>query len=98
MENEKIITHVEISINPVFLEEVLQKAKVTRDAILLEEGTESFTLTRKKEEPNTLVIFAIYKSKELYDWHLEQAYVKSFFELLNGKLLSTPITNRLEAI
>ncbi|MCD1117612.1 putative quinol monooxygenase [Chryseobacterium turcicum] len=99
MENlERIITHAELTINPEFIDEVLIKAKTTRDEISLEEGTEIFKLTRKKDEPNTLVIFAVYKSKELYDWHLEQVYVKTFFSFLTNKLLEAPIANQLEEI
>ncbi|MEP6928478.1 MAG: hypothetical protein ABI850_00645 [Flavobacterium sp.] len=90
MENNKIITHVELAVNPKFIDEVLSNAIQTKDLILLEEGTEIFKLTRKKEEPNMLVLFAVYTSKELYDWHLEQVYVKSFFQFLDGKLLDAP--------
>lgn len=90
MKNDKIITHVELPVNPEFIEEVISNAIQTKDLIILEEGTEFFKLTRKKEEPNTLVIFAVYKSKELYEWHLEQSYVKSFFGFLNGKLTAAP--------
>lgn len=98
MKTEQVITHVELTIHPDFIEVVLAKAKTTRDAILLEEGTEAFHLSNKKNETNTLVIFAIYKSQQHYEWHLEQEYVKGFFEFLNGKILSATITNRLEAI
>jgi quinol monooxygenase YgiN len=98
MKNNKIITHVELCVNPEFIDEVVPKAIETKDLILLEEGTEIFTLTRKKEEPNTLVIFAVYTSKELYEWHLEQIYVKSFFGFLAGKQLSAPVVTYLTEI
>lgn len=98
MKNNKIITHVELSVNPEFINEVVPKAIETKDLILLEKGTEIFKLIRKKEEPNTLVIFAVYTSKELYDWHLEQSYVKSFFGFLAGKLLAAPVVTFLSEI
>lgn len=98
MKNDKIITHVELSVNPEFIEDVISNAIQTKDLILLEEGTEMFSLTRKKEEPNTLVIFAVYTSKKLYEWHLEQMYVKSFFSFLNGKLLGIPKVTYLETV
>jgi len=94
----KIITHVELSINPELIEEVIQKAKITRDTILLEDGCEAFNLTRKKEEPNTFVIFAIYTSKQSYDWHLGQDYVKSFFGFLEGKLMLAPTVTYLTEV
>lgn len=90
MTNEKIITHVELTVNPELIDAVLSNAIQTKDLILLEQGTEIFKLTRKKEDPNTLVIFAVYTSKELYEWHLEQEYVKSFFIFLEGKLTALP--------
>lgn len=98
MKNNKIITHVELPVNPEFIDEVISNAIQTKDLILEEEGTEIFKLTRKKEDPNTLVIFAVYTSKELYEWHLEQSYVKSFFNFLNGKLLGIPKVTYLEEI
>lgn len=98
MKNDKIITHVELSVNPEFIEEVISNAIKTKDLIVLEEGTEIFKLTRKKENQNTLVIFAIYTSKELYEWHLEQVYVKGFFSFLDGKLLAAPRMSHLEEL
>ena len=98
MKNDKIITHVELLVNPAFISEVLVNAAAVRDIILLEEGCEAFNLTRKKDEPNTLVIFAIYASKGTYDWHLEQDYIKTFFGYLNGKLLAPPTVTYLEEV
>jgi quinol monooxygenase YgiN len=94
----KIITNATLKIDPEFINEVLPLAIETRNQILLEEGCESFVLMRKSEEPNTLVIFAIYTSKQTYDWHLEHDYVKSFFAFLNGKLIAAPEVTYLEEI
>ncbi len=94
----KIITNAALKINPEFIEEVLPLAIETKAHILLEEGCENFVLMRKTEEPNTIVIFAIYTSKETYDWHLEQDYIKRFFTFLNGKLIAPPELTYLEEI
>lgn len=98
MKNDKIITYVEMTVNPDYIEAVLVLADKTRKAILLEEGCEAFNLTRKKEEPNTLAIFAIYRSKDSYEWHLEQDYVKSFFGFLESKLMSAPAVTYLAEV
>lgn len=90
MKSKKIITHAEITVIPKVMQEVLPKARTTREQILLEEGCETFILTTKKESENTLVIFAVYTSQQTYDWHLEQAYIKEFFGFLNGKLMAEP--------
>ena len=97
MKNE-IITNAVLKIDPQFINEVLPFAIETRNHILLEEGCESFILMRKKDEPNTLVIFAVYTSKQTYNWHLEQDYVKRFFAFLNGKLTDAPEVTYLEEI
>jgi quinol monooxygenase YgiN len=94
----KVITNAALKINPEFIEEVLLLAIETKVPILLEEGCENFVLMRKTDEPNTIVIFAIYTSKEWYDWHLEQDYVKRFFSFLNGKLIAPPELTYLEEI
>lgn len=94
----KIITNAALKINPEFIAQVLPLAIETRNHILLEEGCENFVLMRKTEEPNTIVIFAVYTSKETYDWHLEQDYVKRFFDFLNGKLIAPPEVTYLEEI
>lgn len=98
MESNKIITHVELPVNPEFAKEVLFSANQTKDLILLEDGTEVFVLTQKVEDPDTLVILAIYTSRELYEWHLEQVYVKSFFSFLGGKLLGAPKVTYLKEV
>jgi quinol monooxygenase YgiN len=98
MKSEKIITHAKITINPKFLQEILPKAKETREKILLETGCETFILTTKKENENTLVIFAVYTSQQTYDWHLEQDYVKSFFGFLDGKLENVPAVTYLKEV
>ena len=98
MKNDKIITHVELTINPDFMEDVLPLADKTREIILLEEGCESFMLMRKSDESNVLVIFAIYTSPQTYDWHLEQEYIKTFFAFIEGKLIKKPRMCYLKAL
>jgi len=94
----KIITNATLKIHPNFIDEVLPFANETRSLILIEEGCETFMLMKKAEEPDTIVIFAVYTSKEAYDWHLEQYYVKNFFAFLQGKLIAEPEVTYLEEI
>ncbi|MCX2492843.1 antibiotic biosynthesis monooxygenase [Pedobacter sp. PF22-3] len=98
MKSEKIITHVIIDINPDCIKEVLSGAKVTRDKIMVEEGCEVFNLTIKKDNPFTLVVFAVYTSEKTYQWHLKQDYVKSFFKFLEDKLFAAPLVTYLEEV
>ena len=98
MKNNKIITLVKMTVQPEFLKVVLSHADQAKQIIVLEEGTESFTLTTRVETPNTLVLFAVYKSKEAYEWHMEQDYLKAFFSFLEGKLTGKPEVDFLEEI
>ena len=51
----------------------------------------------KGDGPNTLVIFAIYTSRQpAYAWHLKQDYIKVFFASLEGKLMGKPMVYNLE--
>jgi len=95
MKTTTIITHAELPVNPNFLAEVLPVAAQTRDIIQQEAGCESFLLLTKAGAPHVLVIFATYTSREAYDWHLAQAYVKEFFAFLQGKLLAAPNATEL---
>ncbi len=90
MKNNKIITHVELAVSPDLIQTVLSEAEKIKNLILLEEGCEVFVLTTKKEVPNVIVIFAVYTSEEIYKWHLEQDYVKNFFDSLTDKLQTAP--------
>jgi quinol monooxygenase YgiN len=98
MKNNKIITLVKMTVQLEFMDAVFAHARQTRQIIQTEEGCESFTLTTKTEAPQTLVLFAVYKSKEAYDWHLEQDYLKAFFSFLEGKLTGKPEVDFLEEI
>lgn len=96
MKNNKIITLVKMTAQPEFMDAVLAHARETREIIQAEEGCENFTLTIKVETPNTLVLFAVYSSKQAYEWHLEQDYLKAFFSFLEGKLTGKPEVEFLE--
>lgn len=98
MKNNKIITHVELTVAPEWIDEVLPLADKTRSIILLEEGCETFILTRHVDNPGALVFFAVYSSKQAYEWHLDQDYLKTFFSFLKGKLLGEPSVSYLEEI
>jgi quinol monooxygenase YgiN len=98
MNNNKIITLVKMTVQPEFMDVVLVRAREARQIIQAEEGCESFTLTTKTEAPQTLVLFTIYKSKEAYEWHMEQDYLKAFFSFLEGNLTGKPKVDFLEEI
>jgi quinol monooxygenase YgiN len=98
MKINKIITLLKMTLHPEYVDAVLAYAREIRQIIQAEEGCESFTLTTKTKAPQTLVLFAIYKSKEAYEWHLEQDYLKAFFSFLEGKLTGKPEVDFLEEI
>lgn len=98
METMKVITNVTMVVRAEFIEQVLLLAKSTREQILQENGCETFILYRKIQEPNTLVLLAIYKSEQAYVWHNEQTYVKAFFAFLKDKLEGSPVVEYLAEV
>lgn len=89
------LTHVELTMDPDWIDEILPLADKTRKIILLEEGCETFILTRKVDNPGVLVLFAVYSSKQAYEWHLQQDYLKAFFAFLKGKMIGEPAVSYL---
>ncbi|REA64416.1 hypothetical protein DSL64_02365 [Dyadobacter luteus] len=98
METKKVITNVTMVVRAEFIDQVLLLAKSTREQILQEEGCETFILNRKIQEPNTLVLLAIYTSEQAYSWHNQQTYVKVFFAFLKDKLEGTPLVEFLQEL
>ena len=96
MKNDKVIIHAELTLRPEFLAEVLAVAATSLALTLQEEGCELLMQTRKVGEPNTLVLFEVFKSREAHDWHLAQAYSKAFFAVIEGKLAGEPTVYHLE--
>lgn len=91
MRNNKVIILVEIPVSAEHVDAVIALSDATLGPTLAEPGCEIFYQTRKKDEPNTLVFFEVFKSKEALDLHMQAPYTKSFFAGVEGKLAGKPV-------
>jgi len=98
MSTSKYLILAELAVKPECLEEVKALSAATLGPTLLEPGCEAFYQTVKAGEPNTLVFFEVFKSKEAADLHLAQDYTKAFFSSLQGKLAGKPASTILQQL
>lgn len=90
MNGEKVIVLAKIPVKHEFLEEVKALCATTLKPTLEETGCEAFYQVFQKDEPDTLVFFEIFTSKQALDFHLEAAYTKAFFNEIRDKLSGKP--------
>ena len=96
MENKKVILLVELTLRPECVAEVLAVADQSRARTVQEPGCELMLRAHKAGQPNVLVLYEVFKSKEAHEWHLQQDYAKAFFAIIECKLLSEPSVQQLE--
>jgi len=87
MEDLKVIVLAELTVKPEFSEEIKAAARKSVESAIEEPGVEFFKLTYQPENPNCLVFFEIYKSKEAHESHLQTEHAKRFFLATQGKML-----------
>jgi len=92
MSDEKVIILAEVPVKPEHLEEVKSLCAETLKPTLQESGCEAFYQNFKKDDPNTLVFFEIFSSKEALDLHMNKEYTKTFFENIKDKLSGKPVS------
>ena len=84
MNSEKVIMLIEAKIQPqrraVLVEALGQYLPLVR----AEPGVDAFYVTSRKDDPNTLVFYEIYKSQAAQDFHLQQDFTKKFLATLNS--------------
>ncbi|WP_161964557.1 putative quinol monooxygenase [Mucilaginibacter endophyticus] len=98
MSNSKVIVLAEIPVKPEFLEEVKAISAKALIPTLQEEGVETFYQTVKKDDPNTLVFFEVFKSQQALDEHLAANYTKEFFAAVKDKLSDKPVSSILSEL
>jgi quinol monooxygenase YgiN len=98
MRNNKVIVLAEIPVRAEHVDAVIALSDAALEPTLAEPGCEIFYQTRKKDEPNTLVFFEVFKSKEALDVHMQAAYTKNFFTGVEGKLAGKPVSTVLQQL
>ena len=84
MTNEKVIMLIEAKIQPQRREELLDAARQYLPLVRAEPGVEAFYITTRKDDPNTIVFYEIYRSQAAQDFHLQQDFTKKFLATLKS--------------
>src|ERR1700757_5246345 len=71
MTNEKVIMLIEAKILPEHRAELLDAAHQYLPLVRAEPGVEAFYITARKDDPNTIVFYEVYKSQAAQDFHLQ---------------------------
>jgi quinol monooxygenase YgiN len=98
MNQSKIIVLAEAPIKPDYMKEVIALSAATLKPTLKEPGCEAFYQTVKADEPNTLVFFEVFTSKEAFDLHMEADYTKAFFAGIQDKVAGKPVSTILKQL
>ena len=84
MRNEKVIMLIEAKIKPQRRAEIIEAAAQYLPLVRAEPGVEAFYLTARRDDPNTLVFYEIYRTQAAQESHLQQDFTKRFLATLNA--------------
>lgn len=84
MTKEKVIMLIEAKIQPQHRAELLGALHEYLPLVRAEPGVEAFYVTSRKDDPNTLVFYEVYKSQAAQDFHLQQDFTKKFLVTLKS--------------
>lgn len=76
MTDEKVIMLIEAKIQPQRRAELIDALHEYLPLVRAEPGVEAFYVTARKDDPNTVVFYEIYKSQAAQDCHLQQEFTK----------------------
>ncbi len=84
MTNEKVTMLIEATIQPQRRAELVDAIRQYLPLVRAEPGVEAFYVTARKDDPNTIVFYEIYRSHAAQDFHLQQNFTKKFLATLNS--------------
>jgi quinol monooxygenase YgiN len=84
MTNEKVIMLIEAKIQPQRRAEILDAAHQYLPLVRAEPGVEAFYIAARKDDPNTIVFYEVYRSQAAQDLHLQQDFTKKFLTMLKS--------------
>ena len=84
MANEKVIMLIEAKIQPQHRAEIVEAAHQYLPLVRAEPGVEAFYITIRKDDPNTIVFYEVYRSQAAQDFHLQQDFTKNFLATLKS--------------
>ena len=95
MTNEKVIMLIEAKIQPERHAEIVEAVGQYVPLVRAEPGVEAFYVATRKDDPNTLVFYEVYKSQAGQDFHLKQEFTKKFLATLNSAQVEDRVRTRL---
>ena len=95
MTNEKVIMLIEAKIQPQRREQLLDAARQYLPLVRAEAGVEAFYITARKDDPNTIVFYEVYKSQAAQDFHLQQDFTKKFLTMLKSVQIGDRVRTNL---
>jgi quinol monooxygenase YgiN len=95
MTNEKVIMLIEAKIQPERRAELLDAAHQYLPLVRAEPGVEAFYITARKDDPNTIVFYEVYRSQAAQDFHLQQDFTKKFLTTLKSAQVGDRVRTRL---
>jgi quinol monooxygenase YgiN len=84
MTSEKVIMLIEAKIQPQRHAEIVEAVYRYLPLVRAEPGVEAFYVTARKDDPNTIVFYEVYKSQAAQDFHLQQDFTKKFLATLKS--------------
>ena len=84
MTNEEVIMLIEAKIQPQRRAELVEAVRRYLPLVRAETGVEAFYVTARKDDPNTLIFYEIYRSQAAQDFHLQQDFTKEFLATLKS--------------
>ena len=95
MPNEKVVRLLQVRVLPQYRDEVLQAVRANKLPTRADKGVEVYYQTARKDDPNTLLFFAVFESQDAYDSHLRQEHAKRTYAAFQGRLVEEPVRTEL---
>ena len=84
MTDGKVIMLIEAKIQPQRRAELMEALREYLPLVRAEPGVEAFYVSARKDDPNAVVFYEVYKSQTAQDFHLQQDFTKKFLATLKG--------------
>jgi quinol monooxygenase YgiN len=95
MTDEKVIMLIEARVQPQRHAELVEAVRQYLPLVRAEAGVEAFYVTARKDDPNTIVFYEVYKSQAAQDFHLQQDFTKKFLATLKGAQIGDRVRSNL---
>ena len=95
MPDEKVIMLIEAKIQPQRREELLDAARGYLPLVRAEPGVEAFYITARKDDPNTMILYEVYKSQAAQDSHLQQDFTRKFLATVKNAQAEDRVRTKL---